>query len=413
MMDEVRRISEAVEPRLHVPRRRRHDRPGRGQRRPRRSTRPSSSTASSSPSSTATPAAAPRCRSRRSSAGRSPSRRPARSSTDFDLFHPDRLAGRILGMGDMLTLIEKAEEVYEKDEAEEAAAKLLEGEFTLDDFLDQMQQVKKMGPLSEPGRHDARACPRRCANAEIDDKRDRPDRGDHPVDDARGARATPSSSTASRRTRIATGSGHHAGRGRPSSSSSSRRCSKMMKRMGGFGSKRMAKKSARTPRTQGRRAAVGSTPRAAAAAPARPRPGQPGAGPGAGLPSCASWADLPELPSCGRARLELRAVPAHHGWSPRTGARPSTASASRRCRTYEERRSNVVKLRLMRMGKKKQPTYRVVAADARSPRDGRFIEIVGTYEPRQRAVGHHHRQRQGGGLAAQGRPADRDASRSC
>jgi len=43
----------------------------------------------------------------------------------------------------------------------------------------------------------------------------------------------------------------------------------------------------------------------------------------------------------------------------------------------------VVKLRLMRMGKKKQPTYRVVAADSRSPRNGRFIEIVGTYEPRR------------------------------
>ena len=42
-----------------------------------------------------------------------------------------------------------------------------------------------------------------------------------------------------------------------------------------------------------------------------------------------------------------------------------------------------VKLRLMRMGKTKQPTYRVVAADARSPRNGRFIEIVGTYQPRQ------------------------------
>jgi small subunit ribosomal protein S16 len=42
-----------------------------------------------------------------------------------------------------------------------------------------------------------------------------------------------------------------------------------------------------------------------------------------------------------------------------------------------------VKLRLMRMGKKKQPTYRVVAADARSPRDGRFIEIVGNYDPRR------------------------------
>jgi signal recognition particle subunit SRP54 len=67
---------------------------------------------------------------------------------DFELFHPDRLAGRILGMGDVLTLIEKAEEVYEKEEAEQAAARLLEGTFTLDDFLDQMQQLKKMGPLS-------------------------------------------------------------------------------------------------------------------------------------------------------------------------------------------------------------------------------------------------------------------------
>ena len=54
---------------------------------------------------------------------------------DFALFHPDRLAGRILGMGDVLTLIEKAEEAFEKDEAEEAAARLMEGRFTLDDFL--------------------------------------------------------------------------------------------------------------------------------------------------------------------------------------------------------------------------------------------------------------------------------------
>ncbi len=68
--------------------------------------------------------------------------------SDFELFHPDRLAGRILGMGDMLTLIEKAEQVYEKEEAEEAASRLLDGTFTLDDFLEQMQQLKKMGPLS-------------------------------------------------------------------------------------------------------------------------------------------------------------------------------------------------------------------------------------------------------------------------
>ena len=51
-------------------------------------------------------------------------------------------------------------------------------------------------------------------------------------------------------------------------------------------------------------------------------------------------------------------------------------------RSREEDNAVAVKLRLMRMGKKKQPTYRVVAADSRSPRDGRFIEIVGTYEPR-------------------------------
>ena len=65
----------------------------------------------------------------------------------FEQFHPDRMASRILGMGDMLTLIEQAEKVFEKEKAEEAAAKMLEGEFTLADFLDQLQQLKKMGSL--------------------------------------------------------------------------------------------------------------------------------------------------------------------------------------------------------------------------------------------------------------------------
>jgi signal recognition particle subunit SRP54 len=87
---------------------------------------------------------------------------------DFDLFHPDRLASRILGMGDVLTLIEKAEQVYEKEEAEQAAAKLLEGKFTLDDFLDQLQQVRRMGPLQNlmgmmPG------MPKEMRNTEIDE----------------------------------------------------------------------------------------------------------------------------------------------------------------------------------------------------------------------------------------------------
>jgi len=66
---------------------------------------------------------------------------------EFEVFHPDRLASRILGMGDIETLIEKAEAAYEEEEAEEAAQRLMEGTFTLDDFLQQMQQIKKMGPL--------------------------------------------------------------------------------------------------------------------------------------------------------------------------------------------------------------------------------------------------------------------------
>lgn len=65
----------------------------------------------------------------------------------FEQFHPDRMASRILGMGDMLSLIEQAEQVFEKEEAEKAAKKLVDGKFTLDDFLEQLQQLKKMGPL--------------------------------------------------------------------------------------------------------------------------------------------------------------------------------------------------------------------------------------------------------------------------
>src|SRR5690606_35082916 len=61
---------------------------------------------------------------------------------DFDLFHPDRLAGRILGMGDVLTLIDKAKEHFDEAQAEEAASRLMEGQFTFEDFLEQMQQVK-------------------------------------------------------------------------------------------------------------------------------------------------------------------------------------------------------------------------------------------------------------------------------
>jgi signal recognition particle subunit SRP54 len=124
---------------------------------------------------------------------------------DFDLFHPDRLASRILGMGDVLTLIDKAEQVYEKDEAEAAAAKLLEGTFTLDDFLDQLQQVRKMGPLQNlmgmmPG------MPKEMRDAEVDEGQ--VNRVEAIIRSmTRRERVDPTIIDGSRRLRIANGSG--------------------------------------------------------------------------------------------------------------------------------------------------------------------------------------------------------------
>lgn len=68
---------------------------------------------------------------------------------DFDVFHPERMASRILGMGDVLTLIEQAERAFEADEADEMAAKLASGkDFTLEDFEKQLQMIRRMGPIS-------------------------------------------------------------------------------------------------------------------------------------------------------------------------------------------------------------------------------------------------------------------------
>jgi signal recognition particle subunit SRP54 len=124
---------------------------------------------------------------------------------DFETFHPDRMASRILGMGDVLTLIEKAEEAYDKAEAEKAAAALMEGRFTLEDFLEQMQQIKKIGPLQNvmalmPG------IPKELKNAQVDDRElarvEAIIRSMTPSE-----RTDPSIINGSRRLRIANGSG--------------------------------------------------------------------------------------------------------------------------------------------------------------------------------------------------------------
>ena len=68
---------------------------------------------------------------------------------DLEVFHPERMASRILGMGDVMTLIEKAEATWDQAEAEAAAEKMLTASFTLEDFLQQFQQIRKMGPLDQ------------------------------------------------------------------------------------------------------------------------------------------------------------------------------------------------------------------------------------------------------------------------
>ena len=68
---------------------------------------------------------------------------------DLEPFHPDRMASRILGMGDVMTLIEKAEEVFDAEQAQKMQEKLRKADFTFEDFLNQMQALKKMGPMSQ------------------------------------------------------------------------------------------------------------------------------------------------------------------------------------------------------------------------------------------------------------------------
>ncbi len=203
---------------------------------------------------------------------------------DFDLFHPDRLAGRILGMGDMLTLIEKAEEVFDQKEAEEAAAKMFEGQFTLDDFLVQMQQIKKMGPISGlmgmmPG------IPKEVKNAEIDDREI--NRIEAIIQSmTMEERTRPELVDASRRERIAKGSGND-----PQQVTllinQFREVSKQMKRLGGFGSKKIAK---------------GSRKAAKAGKKGKKSGGRPGQGGGR---TTAKGARMPKLPDFA-AELEQR-----------------------------------------------------------------------------------------------------------
>lgn len=121
-------------------------------------------------------------------------------------FHPDRMSSRILGMGDVLTLIEKAQEGIDAEKAKELEQKLKKAEFTLEDFLDQMQQMKKMGPLDQvmemiPGVNKAK-----LKGMSLDEKEF--DRAQAVIQSmTKEERRKPSIINGSRRKRIADGSG--------------------------------------------------------------------------------------------------------------------------------------------------------------------------------------------------------------
>jgi signal recognition particle subunit SRP54 len=126
--------------------------------------------------------------------------------TDFDVFHPDRMASRILDMGDVLTLIEQAEKAFDQEEALKAAEKLTQGDFTLDDFLAQMQQLKKLGSMQKilgmlPGMGQIREQLENFDDREID-RIEAVIRSMTPAE-----RANPKLIDGSRRARIAKGSG--------------------------------------------------------------------------------------------------------------------------------------------------------------------------------------------------------------
>ncbi|MEI7780160.1 MAG: signal recognition particle protein [Actinomycetes bacterium] len=126
---------------------------------------------------------------------------------DFEIFHPDRMASRILDMGDVLTLIESAEQAFDADEAAAMAAKVQAGDdFTLEDFLTQMQAVRKMGSLSKlvgmlPGMGDMKAQIEQVDDRELD-------RASAIIQSMTpGERRDPKVLNGSRRLRIANGSG--------------------------------------------------------------------------------------------------------------------------------------------------------------------------------------------------------------
>jgi signal recognition particle subunit SRP54 len=214
---------------------------------------------------------------------------------DFDVFHPERMASRILGMGDMLTLIEQAEQAFDTSQAEEMAAKIAGDDFTLEDFLDQMLQMRKMGPIANllgmlPGMGQMKE-----QLAQVDDR---------DVDRVMGIirsmtpveRQQPKILNASRKSRIARGSGVTVSEVNKllDRFEEARKMMKQMAGMAGLGGARKARKQVKKAKGASRKgnpAARAAAAQAPAAAPAEKAPSQNPFG----LPAGGQLPDLSKL----------------------------------------------------------------------------------------------------------------------
>ena len=211
---------------------------------------------------------------------------------DFDVFHPDRMASRILGMGDVLSLIEQAEQVFDAEQAEAAAAKIGSGELTLEDFLEQMLAIRKMGPIGNllgmlPG-----AGQMKDALAAVDDKQlDRLQaiiRGMTPQE-----RADPKIINASRRLRIANGSGVTVSEVNQLVDRFFEARKMMSSMLAGMGMPGLGRKSA-TRKAKGARGKAGKKGKKGARGPTPPKAARPL---GAGMPGMpAGFPDLSQMP---------------------------------------------------------------------------------------------------------------------
>ena len=224
-------------------------------------------------------------------------------------FHPDRMASRILGMGDVLTLIERAQEHIDDSDALELERKLKTSEFGLDDLLDQLRRIRKMGSLRSllgmiPG------IGKQVKDMQVDDKQ--LDRVEAMIlSMTPSERRHPSLIDGSRRRRIASGSG-----------TSVQQINQLLQQH------RQMKKMMK-------QVAAGGTP-AMGGAPGAQRPQKP---------------------------------------------RAAGARNARRRRSEGGDISMAVKIRLTRIGSKKNAHYRVVVIDSHSPRDGKSLETIGRYVP--------------------------------